>query len=86
MLTTILTNVPQAGPFCGDGPAWWPLFPILWFLLVVAVLVTVARGGWWRHRFEPGRTAQARLAERYAAGEIDESEYRARLAVLKGQK
>jgi putative membrane protein len=88
MLTQILTSAPTA-PFCGAGPAWWPLFPILWFLLVAMfvamVIVTVARGGWWRHRLEPGRSAQARLAERYAAGEIDESEYRERLAVLKEQ-
>ncbi len=85
MLTQILTSA-QTAPYCGAGPAWWPLFPILWFLFVAVVVVTVVRGGWWRHRFEPGRSAQARLAERYAAGEIDESEYRKRLAVLKEQR
>ncbi|MGH3425047.1 MAG: SHOCT domain-containing protein, partial [Nocardioidaceae bacterium] len=69
-----------------DGPGpWWPIFPILWFLFVVAVIFTFARfgrGRWGR----PSNTGESRLAERFAAGEIDEREYRERLAVLKERK
>jgi putative membrane protein len=75
-----------------DGPGWWwPLIPILWFTLFVTFFVVAARFGWWgrrrwydEHRNTDGtRSGTARLAERFAAGEIDEQEYRTRLAVLK---
>jgi putative membrane protein len=73
-----------------DGPGWWVLIPVLWFALFVTFFVVVARFGWWgRRRWHEGydsingtRSGTAKLAERFAAGEIDEQEYRARLAVL----
>jgi len=69
-----------------DGPgAWWPVFPILWFLVIAGIVTTfvlVSR----RNRAMAGpRAGEAKLAERYATGEIDEPEYRERLTVLKGQ-
>jgi putative membrane protein len=68
----------------GPGP-WWPIFPLLWLLLIAAIATTillVAR----RNRRQGGfRAGEARLSERFASGEIDEQEYRERLAVLKEQ-
>lgn len=73
----------------GPGP-WWFVFPLLWFLLFASVVFLVARRarrGWspggpggWR---TPGSDPVAILGERYARGEIDEQEYRSRLAVLR---
>lgn len=68
----------------GGGPGWWIVFPIAWFLLlaggVTAVVVTTRR----RHRLAGRRAGEARLAERYAAGDIDEEEYRHRMSGLRG--
>ena len=70
-----------------DGPgAWWPIFPILW-LLVVATIVAVCLRFGRRHRAYAGpRAGEAKLAERFAAGEITEQEYRERRSVLKENK
>lgn len=66
-----------------DGPGpWWPIFPILWFLVIIGIVFAVTRFG--RRRWNAGtHTGEARLAERYASGEIGEQEYRDRLAVLR---
>ena len=70
----------------GPGP-WWPLFPFLWLLLIIGVLFAFRFFGIRRWRQVQGqagtRAGEARLAERYAAGEIDEQEYERRLATLK---
>lgn len=90
MMSTITTLAGGPGPGHGpgwDGPgAWWPVFPIMWFLLLAgaAVLFAVlysrrsARTG-------PAVAAEARLAERFAGGEIGEQEYQERLAVLRNR-
>jgi putative membrane protein len=67
-----------------DGPgAWWPIFPILWLLFVAVIIATCVRFGR-RHRTYSGtRAGEAKLAERFAAGEINEQEYRERRSVLK---
>jgi putative membrane protein len=82
----------------GPGFGWWIVFPILWFALIVTVVVLVARRwrrapwgpgypggpggpGGWAAAHRPG-SARAVLSERFARGEIDEQEYRARLEVL----
>jgi putative membrane protein len=69
------------------GPGWWLLFPICFGLLW---LLVIGGGGYllWRRTnamrpASPSSTAEAVLAERYARGEIDEDEYRERLAVLR---
>jgi putative membrane protein len=65
-----------------NGPGWWVIFPLLWFLFFATiVLFVVFRGRRWRQECGT-RSGTARLAERYAAGEIDEQEYRERLSVL----
>lgn len=67
----------------GDGPAFWPIFPIIWFLMILTVAYLVIR--WGRRNRAQCSTAsgEARLAERYAAGEIDDQEYREKRAVLR---
>ena len=60
-----------------SGPGPWIL--LLWVPLWAAVLW----GAWSRRGGH--RDGQAVLAERYARGEIDEAEYRARRATLRGR-
>jgi putative membrane protein len=72
------------------GHAWHPwflFFPFLWLLFLVLVFVVLRRtvwrrGGCWGP-YQAGRQGPlAVLGERYARGEIDEDEYRARRAVI----
>lgn len=58
---------------------WW----IFWFALIMILVGT----GWPKSRLgnHHDRAIEA-LRERYASGEIDEAEYRDRLAVLTGDK
>ena len=83
VLTTLTTHQDQ-----WNGPgAWWPIFPIVWLLFIVAIIATfgfVGRRRWGRmHALSGQRAGEARLAERFAAGEIDEQEYAARLTALR---
>ena len=66
-----------------DGPGpWWPLIPLFWIAFIIVVFAFLGRFG--RRRWYRGSYAgESRLAERYAAGEINEAEYRERLAVLR---
>ena len=86
MNTALTTAALTARHWDGAGP-WWPIFPILWLLLIIAVIATFAFFGRRRWRYVQQhagqRAGEARLAERYAAGEIDEQEYERRLATLK---
>ena len=66
-----------------DRPGWWPIFPILWFLVIAAVIALVAFTARRRSLESGPRAGERRLAERYADGEIDEDEYRTRRAVLR---
>ncbi len=70
----------------GPGP-WFLVIPLFW-LGVIALFIAFgarrrraywAEGGWGPHG---GQGARGVLAERFARGEIDETEYRARLEVL----
>jgi len=75
----------DGGPWQDGGgpPAFWPIFPILWFLVIAAIITAVVLFNRKRVAEAPRRAGEARLAERYAAGEIDENEYRARRDVLR---
>lgn len=70
-----------------DRCPWWPIFPFLWILVIVAIIAAARWGGMrrWRrfHAADGVRAGEARLAERFAAGEIDEQEYESRRAVLR---
>ena len=63
--------------------AWWPIFPLLWLVVIVGFFTFFAfrfRRGWGGPR---GRSAESVLAERYARGEVSDEEYRERLGVLR---
>jgi putative membrane protein len=72
-----------------DGFHWWfPLVPLAWFLVFWLVVIFVARRFWWRGSWSGGPrggapSAEAVLGQRFAEGQIDEQEYRARLQVLR---
>ena len=80
-MNTLMTLAASHGDHYGPGP-WWPIFPIFWLLVFIGVVAFFAtrRRRWYQSAGT--RSGHARLAERYAAGEIDEDEYRARRAVL----
>lgn len=81
-LVTLAGDGHYGGPF-GDGPAFWPVFPIAWFLLIAGGIVTAIVLTRRNRSMAPRREAEARLATMYATGEIAEDEYRARRAVLR---
>ena len=72
---------------------------IFWILVIALIIGLIARrrrhwghGGWGHGGFGPGaywaqaqaaRSAESTLAERFAQGDIDEKDYRARLDVLR---
>ena len=87
MITTLSTAaITVADHWDGDRPDWWPIFPIMWFLIIFGAIiaaVVISR----RNRDAAGpRAGEAVLAQRYAAGEIDEEEYAARRAVLRRRR
>nr|WP_240629930.1 SHOCT domain-containing protein [Specibacter cremeus] len=66
----------------GPGP-WLLLFPLFW-LIVIALFLIFGPLRWRRYRLEhQHQGAESVLRERYARGEIDETEYRQRLGVLR---
>ena len=69
-----------------DGPGpWILLFPLIWAAVIVGVVAllrrTVWRGNATWHRADADSPV-AVLGRRFASGEVDEEEYRRRLAVL----
>ena len=67
-----------------DGPGhWWPIIPLVWLLVVATFVTLFVRGGRHRARFSGQRAGERALAERYAAGDIDDAEYHRRLGVLR---
>lgn len=71
----------------GGGPPFpfW-VFPLLWVVVLAGIALLVVLGRRRRDR-QVGRVAGEQvLAERYAAGEIHEAEYRARRAVLREKR
>ena len=94
MLASLATIAPAF-----HGAVFWPFFiigPIFWFVILILIVVLVATGrrrrmarwaAWGHGGFGPwgggGRGAESTLAERFANGDIDEKEYRARLEVLR---
>ncbi len=96
MMSTLASAL--AHPTVAYGGWWWPgpwflLIPLFWFVVVVSFVVLFAtrRRRWAAAGRVPcgpwsgmaGRSsATSVLAERFARGEIDEAEYRARLETL----
>jgi putative membrane protein len=87
-----LANHPGPYGYGYGGFHWWFLlfpFGFLFFWLLVALIFRTVlwrgRGPWGPGRGWQGTAASAEqtLATRFAAGDIDEQEYRARLEVLR---
>ncbi|WP_433333022.1 SHOCT domain-containing protein [Spirillospora sp. CA-294931] len=92
MLATIAMNAhPGNWHDGGDGPpAFWPIFPLTFGLLWVAVLAGAfylvrrrTAGAGAPTAADPAANARTILSERFARGEIDEDEYHSRLAALR---
>jgi putative membrane protein len=97
MLST-LAAADETVRWVGPGFGWWfLLIPLFWILFFVLLFTFLGRR--WRRWGPPpwgygdprwhgggGRGAEATLAERYANGDIDETEYRARLEVLRANR
>jgi putative membrane protein len=97
MLATLATTaaVTHTGPWAAGFGWLFLLIPIFWILVIGLIIFLVARrrrawayGGpegdgppWAR-----GASAESTLAERFAKGDIDETEYRARLEVLRANR
>lgn len=83
----------------GWGAGFW-FVPVIFWVLLLATIVTLVLVRRRRHGWPPygppgfgpwgadaaARSAEGVLAERFARGEIDEAEYRARLEVLRAQQ
>ena len=97
MFTALNVAAHYGGPGFGFGWIFFILVPLFW-IGVVVLFASLARrrwsrGGWGPGQFGPGRHpywsgaaargAESTLAERFAQGDIDEKEYRARLEVLR---
>lgn len=78
--------------FCGFGPSFghgpwlisW-LFPILFWLLIAYLVVSVIKSLFSWKSGNPDDTALEILKGKFASGEINEEEYSARKAVLKAR-
>ena len=95
MITSIALAAAATHPAWGFG--WWFLFiPLFWILVIGLVIALVGRRHrrYWAHNgYGPGpwgpwaasgaASAETVLSERFARGDIDEKEYRARLEVLR---
>jgi putative membrane protein len=100
MLSSLATAVAAAPCAVAYGPHffgwWWIFIPIFWILVLALIFglagrrwrrVAAARGGYggWGP-YGGTRSAEQTLAQRYANGDIDEQEYRARLEVLRANR
>jgi putative membrane protein len=89
MLTEV-TSLVGLIPFAhwdGDGPGWWIVFPLLfWLAVIVAVVLMLrSRGGppWGGRSRETGIDV---LERRYAEGELSLEQYRERRSVLEEKR
>lgn len=81
-----LASMPAHGWGPGYGHGWFFLFPLFWILLI-GFFIFFSRRMYWHHRVQGDPTsAEGVLRERYARGEIDETEYRQRLEVLRANR
>ncbi len=95
-MLTLAATAPVWGPhmpFVGAallGPLFL-LVPLFWIAVIVVIFALVGRRRRrWMSAYGAGpfaaRGAEATLAERFAQGDIDEVEYRARLEVLRANR
>lgn len=86
-LTALAMTAATQGPHWdhhGGGPGpWWPVFPIVWLLFWVAIIVTAIVLVRRYRREQPIRSALSVLAQEFARGNITEEEYEQRVAALR---
>jgi putative membrane protein len=97
VFTALALAAHPGGPGFGFGWIFFILIPLFW-IAVFVLIGSLARRRWSRGGWGPGhwagghapwvaaaaaRGAESTLAERFAQGDIDEKEYRARLEVLR---
>ncbi|MGH3471619.1 MAG: SHOCT domain-containing protein [Nocardioidaceae bacterium] len=82
---SLMTSPLVADPGWHGHAAWWVIFPVLWLLVIAGIATALVLLGRRRRQHAGPMAGERRLAERFASGEIDDEEYRARLAVLKEQ-
>ena len=82
MTTALLPILDYMPGHAWGGPGWFVLIPIFWILLIGFFIFTFAgrRRYWQQHS---STSAEGVLRKRYARGEIDDTEYRQRLEVLR---
>ena len=90
-LSTVAAHV--GGAWAGGFGFLFFLIPLFWIGIIVLIVALAGRrwrrtamaGGYgpWSHHMGATRSAEGSLAERFAQGDIDEKEYRARLEVLR---
>jgi putative membrane protein len=94
LVFTALALSAAAFPVWHGGGFWFVLIPLFWILLFVVLFAIFGRR--WRrhagaygygphawHAAQAAGSAESVLSQRYANGDIDEKEYRARLEVLR---
>jgi putative membrane protein len=90
MHTALLATAATAAHW--GGPGFFPFFfviPLFWIALIVVLAIVFGRRrramwGYWHE--QSASSAEQTLAQRYANGDIDEKEYRARLEVLRANR
>ena len=97
MFTSLALAAAAVHPFGHGFGFLFFLIPLFWILLIVALFAIFGRRRWrhhggYGHGFGPygywqqaqaSANAESVLAQRFANGDIDEKEYRARLEVLR---
>ncbi|MFF1878996.1 SHOCT domain-containing protein [Leifsonia sp. NPDC058230] len=100
MLSTLAATTAAThwvGPWGGGFGWFFLLIPLFWIAVFVLIFTFAGRRwrraaaagggyGYGRGPSSPSRSAEATLAERFAKGDIDEVEYRARLEVLRANR
>ena len=92
----MFTTITQAAPALAEhGMRWGPggalggfaiLVPLLWIALIVTLVLLFRRSMRRRPFVQAAAAGEQALATRYANGDIDETEYRSRLAVLRAER
>lgn len=67
----------------GWGFPFFPIIPILFWVLIIFLFWGWHKGGRHHTHSEDNKSAEDILADRFAKGEIDEKEYEKRLEILK---
>jgi putative membrane protein len=73
---------PLADCWHHDGGPWFLLFPLFWIAVIVFIVWLFRRRRWGRPHHWHRTSAVELLEQRFARGEIDAEEYRARRSVL----